>query len=148
MYVFSWNPEYLWFITNLNIAQICFLVECSQKWYNLDQHWWLVCFVCLKSIYICCFFVSKMFVIYDKFKYSSGMFYDWKFPETVQSGSVMMACIFYVWCVCFACLKRIHICFFLYQNPSPKAALTEYSNCDNSHFSFSNLVLQLLRATR
>jgi hypothetical protein len=43
----------------------------------LDQHWWLVCFpvfclcfVCLKSIQICFFLGSRMFVIYYKSKYT------------------------------------------------------------------------------
>ena len=131
------------------------MIEYSQKWYSLDQHWWLVyfpilcvCFVCLKSIHICCFLVSRMFVIYYKSRYSSGMFYDWKFPEKVQSGSVMMACIFSVLCVCFACLKSIQICFFHVKILLQKLHSPEYSNCDNSYFSFSNLVLQLLWVTR
>ena len=131
------------------------MIKYSQKWYSLDQHWWLVCFpifyvcfVCLKTIHIYCFLVSRMFVIYYKSKYSSGMFYDWNFPEKVHSGSVMMAFIFSVLCVCFFSLKSIHICLFHVKILLQKLHSPEYSICDNSHFSFSNLVLQLLRATR
>ena len=65
VYVFSWDPECLWFVTNLNIAQICFMIKNSQKWYIVDQQSWLVCFsvfyvcfVCPKSIHICFFHVK------------------------------------------------------------------------------------------
>jgi hypothetical protein len=93
-----WNPECLWFITSLNIAQICFMIEISQKWYILDLSWWLLYFLC--SVYVllaqrACTYVFSI------------------------SKSFCKSCI------------------------SP-----EYSNCDNSHFSLLNLVLQLLRAPR
>ena len=89
----------LWLITNLNIAQMCFIFENSQKWHIPDQYCWLiclsVCFVCSKSIHICFFMGSRMFVIYYKSKYSSDMFYDWKFSEMVYSGSVLMLYILF-----------------------------------------------------
>ena len=98
VYVFSWDPECLWFVTNLNIAQICFIIKNSQKWYILNQHSWLVCF---------------------------SVFY-----------------------LCLVCSKSIHTCFFHIKILLQKLHSPEYSNCDNSYFSPSNLVLQLLRATR
>ena len=112
--MFFWVPEYLWLITDLNISWICFMIDNSQKWHTVDQlvcfPVFCVCFVFSKSIQIWFFLGSWMFVI--KSKYSSFMFYDWKFSQTAHSGSVMMACIFPVFCVCFACLKSIHICVF------------------------------------
>ena len=54
----------------LGIQNVCHLLQSKyssdmfynencQKWYILDHHWWLVCFVCPKSIYIC-FFHTKI----------------------------------------------------------------------------------------
>jgi len=94
-YVFSWDPECLWFMTNLNIAQICFVIENSQKWYILDQHWWLVCFVYQKSIHICFLLGPRIFVIYYKSKYSLDMFYDWKSSEMVHPRSALMTGMFF-----------------------------------------------------
>ena len=111
---FFWVLEYLWLITDLNISWICFMIKNSQKWHTVDQlvcfPVFYVCFVFSKSIQIWFFLGSRMFVI--KSKYSSFMFYDWKFSQKAHSGSVMMACIFPVFCVCFACLNSIHICVF------------------------------------
>ena len=55
---------------------------------------------------------------------------------------------FPVFCVCFFCLKSNHICFYIWKSFCKSCISPEYYNCDNSHFSPSNLVLQLLRATR
>ena len=98
VYVFSWDPGCLWFVTNLNIAQICFMIKNSQKWYIMDQQSWLVCF---------------------------SVFY-----------------------VCFVCPKASIYVFSMSKSFCKSCISPEYTNCDNSHFSWSSFVLQLLRATR
>ena len=108
----------------------------------------ILCFVCLKSIHICFFLGSRTFVIYPKSKYSSVMFYDLKLSEMVHPEQVLMTGIFSVFCVCFSCQKTIHIGFFNVEILLKSCILPEYSSSDNSHFSPSNLVLQLLRATK
>ena len=95
------------------------MIENSQKWYILDQHWWLVCF----PIFFVCFVLgSRMFVIYYKSKYTSDMFCNLKFLEIVHPGSALMTGMFS--CIlCMFCLSKEHPhMFFLYQNPSEKAA--------------------------
>ena len=136
-YVFSWDPECLWFVTNLIIAQICFMIENSQKWYILDQHWWLVCF----PIFCVCFVLgSRMFVIYYKSKYTSDIFYDWKFLGIVYPGSALMTGIFF--CIlCIFCLSKEHPHMFFHIKILKSCILPEYFSCDKSHFSPSNLML-------
>ena len=98
VYVFSWDPECLWFVTNLNIAQICFMMEILRNGiFWISNHDW---YVLLYSMYV--LFVQRA---------STYVF--------SMSKSFWKNCI------------------------SP-----EYTNCDNSHFSWSSFVLQLLRATR
>ena len=117
-------------MTDLNIVQICFRIENSQKWYIQDQHWWLpcflvfcVCFVCLKSIQICVFLGFRMFMIYHRSKYSSVMFYDLKLSEMVHPGQVLMTGMFScILCMFFLAEEHSHM-FFPYQNPSEKAAI-------------------------
>ena len=116
-------------IIDLNITQICFMIEISQKWYILNEDWYLVCFpvfcvcfVCLKSIQICFFLGSRMFVICYKSKYSSVMFYEWRFLEMVHPGSALMTGMFSrILCMLFLSKEQPHM-FFPYQNPSAKAA--------------------------
>ena len=108
----------------------------------------LCVFVCLKSIHICFSLGSRMFVIYHKSKYSSVMFYDLKLSEMVHPGQVLMTGMFPVFCICFSCQKSIHICFFHATIFWKSCISSEHFNCDNSHFSPSDLVLQLLRATK
>jgi hypothetical protein len=64
-YMLFLEAECLLFIPNLNIAQTCFMLENSQKWYILEYYEWLVSFPvfclyfsCPKSIQIC-FFHNK-----------------------------------------------------------------------------------------
>ena len=152
LYVFLYSIYVLsrLFVTNynLNIAEICFMIDNSLKWCILGQHWWLACFsvfcvyfVCLKSIHICFFLGFRMFVIYYKSKYSSDMFYDWKFSEVVHCGSAIMTGISFV--------QRPSTYVFSLSKSFCKSCIPpEYTNCDNSHFSWSSFVLQLLRATR
>ena len=96
---------------------MCSMIKNSQKWYILDQYWWLVCFpvcfVCPKSIQICFFLRSRMFVIYYKSKYSSDMFYEWNFSEMVHPGSALMAGVFSCLLCMFCCLKKHPDMFFL-----------------------------------
>ena len=82
-----------------------------------------VCFCCLKSIQMCFFLGSRMFVKKNyKSKYSSNMFYDWKFSEMVHPGWVLITGMFS--CIlCMVCLPKEHLhMFFSYQNLSAKAA--------------------------
>ena len=95
------------------------MIENSQKWFILHQHWWLVCFppfcvcfVCLKSIHICFLLASRMFMIYYTPKYRSDMFCHWKFLEMVHPVSALMTGMF----------SWILYMFFLCQNSSAKAA--------------------------
>ena len=73
-----------------NYANDC-MIENSQKWYILDQHWWLVCF-----LIFCVWFIleSRMFMIHYKSKYTSDMFYDWNFLEMVHPASALMTGMF------------------------------------------------------
>ena len=128
--MFSLPKEYLECFTNLNIAQICCMLQKSQKWYILDQHWWLVYFPPFCS---CFFFLPKghpsMFFLgiqnicdLYKSKYSSDTLYDWKFSEMVHPRSALMIGMFS--CIlCIFCLPNQHPhMFFSYQNASAKAA--------------------------
>ena len=65
---------------------------------------------------------SRMFVIYDKSKYSSDMFYDLNLSEMIHSGSVLMIGMFScILCMIFLPKEHPHM-FFSCQNPSEKAA--------------------------
>ena len=69
-------------------------------------------FFCLKSIQICFFLGSRMFVICYKSKYSSAMFYNWKFSEIVHPGSGLMTGMsFCVLCMFFLGIQHFVICY-------------------------------------
>ena len=96
------------------------------SWISIDD-WYVFLyavdfFCCLKSIQICFFLAFRKFVICYKSKYSSDMFYDWKFSEMVHLGSALMTGMFSCILCMFLCPISIHICFFPYQNASAKAA--------------------------
>ena len=114
---------------NLNIAQICCMLQKSQKWYILDQHWWLVCFSPLCRFFVLpkghpnMFFhgIQNVFDLY-KSKYSQDMLYDWKFLEMVPSRSALMIGMFScILCIFWLVNQHPHM-FFPYQNASAKAA--------------------------
>ena len=119
----AWHvSECFWLVTNLNIAQLCFMIKNCQKWYILDQYWWLVyfsvCFVCSYSIHICFFLGSRMFIICYKSNYSSGMFYDWKFSEMVHPGSALMTGMFsHILCMFFLG-SRMFVIYYKAKNTS------------------------------
>ena len=78
---------------------------------------------CFQMFEICAIFRSRMFVIYDKPKYSSDMFYDLKLSEMVHPGSVFMTgMISRILCMFFLPKEHPHM-FFPCQNPFEKAAL-------------------------
>ena len=139
-YVFFWDPQCLWFVTNLNIAQICFMIEILRN----DQHWWLVCFplfcvcfFCLKSIQICFFLGSTIFVICYKSKYSSDMFYDWKFSEMISNDDwyVFLYSVYVVFC-----LKSIQIYFLLESRMPVICYKSKYSSDMFYDWKFSEMV--------
>ena len=98
------------------------MIQKSQKWYILDQHWWLACFPPFCKFFFWPKEHPNMFFlriqnVYDLYnsKYSSDMFYDSKFSEMVHSGSALMTDMFSL------PSQHPHM-FFPYQNPSAKAA--------------------------
>ena len=118
--MFCLPKEHLECFTNLNIAQICCMLQKSQKWYILDQHWWLVCFpplcrcffFCLKGIQIYFFLGSRMFVICINLNIAKICY----MIENSQKWYILhqhwwLVC-FLVFCVFFVCSIGIHICFF------------------------------------
>ena len=63
-----------------------------------------------------------MFVIYDKPRYSSVMFYNLKFSEMVHPGQVLMTDMFScILCMFFLPEEHSHM-FFSCQNPSENTA--------------------------
>ena len=118
--MFCLPKEHLQCFTNLNIAQICCMLQKSQKWYILDQHWWLVCFpvcfVCIKSIQICfswgpdcLWFITNLNIVQICFMIENSQKWD------ILDQHWWLVC-FPVFSVCFVVSKRIQICFFLGSN--------------------------------
>ena len=71
---------------------------------------------------ICAILGSRMFVIYDKSKYSSDMLYDLNVSEMIHSRSVLMTGMFSCILCIFFLPKEHPRMFFSCQNPSEKAA--------------------------
>jgi len=118
------NPECLWFITYLNIAQICFMIKISQKWYILDLPWWLVYFLC--SVYVllaqrdyfgnpeCLWFITYLNIAQICFMIENSQ--KWYILD-LSWQLVYFLCSMY----CHLPKEHPHM-FFLHQSPSPKAA--------------------------
>ena len=103
---------------------------------------WMFFFFCLKSIQICFFFLgSSMFLICYKSKYSSDVFYHWKFSEMIHPWSALVIVCFPVFCVCFFfCLKSIQICFFLGSRMFVICYKSKYSSDMFYDWKFSEMV--------
>jgi hypothetical protein len=67
------------------------------------------CVLCMFLSEIHAIFRSRLFVIYSKSKYSSDMFYDWKFPEMVHPGLLWMTDMFS--CVLCMFLNEVYAIF-------------------------------------
>ena len=96
---------------------------------------------CLKSIQICFFLGSRMFVICYKCKYSSDMFYDWKISEWYILDQHQWLVCFPVFCVyIFFCLKSIQICFVLGSRVFVICYKSKYSSDMFYDWNFSEVV--------
>ena len=126
----------------VNIAQICFMIENSQNWYILDQYWWLVWFLVFCVCFVLfwdpeCLWIWLRYVLWLKILRNGTSWIsidDWN--VFLNSVYVFLA-------------KRASTDVFSLSKSFWKSCISpEYFSCDNFHFSPSNLVLQLLRATK